>query len=113
MPGQIPPQDAFPHVHEHYRWLAAAACSWDDWRSFTRRDLEQLDRLLPNVHVAIQASALVYARGLIEFYRPGKPVSDIRASDFGIDVSDEHAFEWLTSEVKPSIDQHLAHITEF
>jgi hypothetical protein len=117
MAGGITPNEAFPHVHEHYRWLAAAACSWDDWPSFTRADHTHLDRLLPNVHVAIQASALIYARGLIEFYDKAThrdpSIRDIKADHFNIDVSAEPDYGRLVGQVKPSIDQHLAHISEY
>jgi hypothetical protein len=118
VPTAIKPEQAFRHVHEHYRWLAAAECSWNDWPSFTPEDHKHIDRLLPNVDVAIQASALIYARGLIEFYdirstyTPTRP--DIKAREhFGIDLSADATYKRLVDEVKPSIDQHLCHISEY
>jgi hypothetical protein len=113
----IKPEEAFRHVHEHYRWLAAAACSWNDWPSFTPDDHKHIDRLLPNVHVALQASALIYARGLIEFYdratNSNPLIRDIKAAHFDINVATERRYSWLVANVKPSIDQHLAHISEY
>ena len=117
MAARIKPKDAFRHVHEHYRWLAASACSWDDWPSFTPTDHQHIDRMLPNVHVAIQASALIYARGLIEFYdraTSANPlIRDIKAVHFHLNMSAEPSYSWLVGHVKPSIDQHLAHISEY
>jgi hypothetical protein len=65
---RIKPEKAFRHVAEHYHWLATAECSLNDWPNFSRDDLDDIRRVLPQVNVALQASAMIYARGLIEFY---------------------------------------------
>ncbi len=108
---------AFVDIADAYRWLAAATCTLDDLQrgGFTPAELGTVRRLVPNSHVAFQASALVYGRGLILFYGPaGKKPTDINARDFGIRVGKRDPdLRWLLKTVLPSIDKHLAHLTEF
>jgi hypothetical protein len=121
--SKISTRDAFVHVADSYRWLAAAACSWQDLKhgGLSSQDLTTVNRLLPNADVAVQASALIYARGLIEFYRRASTetgastkADDIGAkSHFGVIIdNDDQDLKYLI-EVKDSIDKHLAHLTEF
>lgn len=109
----LPPDRAFVHVCNDHRWLARAA---DNWARLATPNAEQacfagaLDRFLPDVRVAIQSSALHYARSLIEFYVPKKEKpEDIRISDFDTAVSSATASElW---KYKAAIDVHLLHLT--
>lgn len=112
----FPPHRAFVHVCNDHRWLARAA---DNWARLATPNAEQasfagtLDRFLPDVRVAIQSSALHYARSLIEFYAPRNPKKqkpeDIRISDFDTAVSCATSNElW---KYKAAIDVHLLHLT--
>lgn len=111
-------QSAFVHVADAYRWVAAATCTLDDLqrRGFTPKQLAEVRHLVPNSNVAFEASALVYSRALIEFYRPRMPrdlQTDIKAEDFGLAFTNDPDVDYLVDVVKPSIDKHLSHLTEF
>jgi hypothetical protein len=109
-------KEAFRHVADTYRWLACAARTLDDLQrgGFSKKELDIVKRLIPGPSAAFQASALVHARGLIEFYRPAGLPTDVDATkDFRIDLSGNKDLEYLADTVKPSIDKHLAHITEY
>jgi hypothetical protein len=120
MTYKIAHTEAFRHVADSYRWLAAAGCSHNS------PELARAKNLIRNVDVAIQASALVYARMLIEFWAKGwtgrskrsdRP-TDIGASShfaFALEASDPD-LKYLAADdsgIKDSIDKHLSHITEY
>lgn len=117
MSPTITPDQAFWHVADAYRWLAACVCSWERLKPQPASTSEKrtLDQLVPNVDVAIQAGALVYARKLIEFYRHDGYPRDIKADDhFGVDLESAGNADlaYLLETVKPAIDAHLAHLSE-
>lgn len=105
---------AFCHVEDSYRWLVASACSLDSLATLAPGDRQQVDTLLPNVDVALQAAILVYGRALIEFYASrGSHQTDIGAqSHFDINVTGHQDFEHLQN-ILPGMHVHLAHITEY
>lgn len=111
----IRPHDAFPHVEDSYRWLAACTCSWERLKGGTLKavDRRALNRLVPNVDVALQAGVLVYARSLIEFYGPtsSRYPTDLRAVLFGVNLVRDPDYVTL-ADIKLSIDAHLSHMTE-
>lgn len=107
-------EEAFWDVVDAYRWLAAAASSWHDIRDggrFTTAERTAAKRLLPNVTTALQASALVYARALMEFFSaPATRSDDIRSVHFGFQPTPAD-LKYLV-DTKPAIDKHLSHLTE-
>lgn len=113
-------RSGFLHVQDSYRWLAALTCCFESLRDLNGQARTKIDASLPNVDVAIQAGVLVYARGIIEFFGPanGRP-TDLRVANFGVDraalvaLDASGDLEELVKLVKPSIDQHLAHLTAF
>jgi hypothetical protein len=67
----LPPLDlreAFVHVINDHRWLAASACTWNlvGPKAKTRIKIDAHD-LLPNVDVTALDSVLLHARALIDF----------------------------------------------
>jgi hypothetical protein len=105
--------EAFSHVEDSYRWLAASACSLDSLARMAPADRRTVDTLLPNVDVALQAAILVYGRALIEFYVGGKYSTNIGAkSHFAIDVLSHPDLKHLKA-ARMGMHVHLTHITEY
>jgi len=120
MTYKIADEEAFKHVADSYRWLAAAGCTHGS------TELQRAKTHLTNVDVAIQASALVHARMLIEFWAKGwkgrsqkkDRKTDIGAmSHFGVEIDEKDPdLIYLATDrsgIKDSIDKHLSHITEY
>ena len=130
MPPYTPtPDTRFIHVQDSFRWLAAADCSWrlrGAWdkiesdpavlEALAEPDRRVITGILSNAVVSFETSALVYARGLIEFFSNKKKPSgaiDIVATDFGIDLPPtDPDLIYLRDVAKPAINRHLAHLAE-
>ncbi len=114
--GQITDDEAFRHIADSYRWLACAECSISDVRrSFDDDQRRTVAALLPNVDVALGASAVVYARALAEFYSPPRPdfPDDVRSSvhfAFAPVAGSHPDLDWILDR-KRAMDAHLAHLT--
>lgn len=107
-------EEAFPHVADAYRWLAASACSLDSLNKMSCEDRQKIDTQLPNIDVALDAAILIYGRALIEFYSGGKQNTDIGAKHhFDIDLGKDKDLEYLRKKILPGMNVHLAHITEY
>lgn len=107
-------EEAFPHVADAYRWLAASACSLDSLNKMSREDRQKIDTLLPNIDVALNAAILVYGCALIEFYRGGGENTDINAKKhFGIHLGKDRDLKYLKDKILPGMNAHFAHITEY
>lgn len=111
---QVSEVEAFRHMADSYRWLVCAECSINDLRRvLPPEDVREARRLLPNADVAFVASALVYGRGLIEFFASDNDhFSELTArSAFGYACPPDHpSLRWLVS-VKRAINTHLMHFS--
>lgn len=120
MAQPISASSGFLHVQDSYRWLAALTCCFESLRDLGKGARWTIYITLPNVDVGIQAGVLVYARGIIEFFGPATGrLTDLRVANFGVDraalvaLDARDDLDQLIKSVKPSIDQHLAHLTAF
>jgi hypothetical protein len=114
---QVTDDEAFRHVADAFRWLAAAERSVRDLRQggLTATELSSVRALLPNVDVALMTSALVQARSLIEFFSTGgseDPTSIRAVEQFGFRVGEHDTdMAWLLDRV-PAMNKHLMHLTK-
>ncbi|MGO9088530.1 MAG: hypothetical protein ACLP6G_03520 [Terriglobales bacterium] len=105
-------KDAFFHVIDGHRWLAASGCAWNmvGWSGPKKG---QFDGDLPNIDVMILNSLLLHARSLIKFYRGGKgPSTDIVLSNFTTSKMPGSIATALERYEHP-IEIHLLHLTDF
>jgi len=111
-PSSLDLGEAFVHVINEHRWLAASACSWNlvGPKAHSRLKTEAHD-LLPNIDVAALDSVLLHARALIDFYsNHGKP-QDILLRNFGRSIA--VGVEAALVLYKRPIEVHLLHITNW
>jgi hypothetical protein len=74
--------DAFFHLIDSYRWLAASGCAWNLVGPGGTQD-GKFDQDLPNINVMVLDCLLLHARSLIKFYRNNSGcLTDIVLSDF-------------------------------
>jgi hypothetical protein len=109
----LAPKDAFLHVIDDHRWLAASGCAWNlVGANATSEIKERAHRLLPNVDVAILDSLLAHARSLIDFYTNRRPRSDdITLRVFSLSLDPLLAAELAT--YKKPIQLHSLHLTHW
>jgi hypothetical protein len=105
--------EAFFHVIDAHRWLAASGCNWNLLgKNAASGTKESAHKLLPNIDVMVLDSLLLHARSLIDFYTMnGRSPTDIVLRDFGISI-DPHLFDQLT-KYKNSIEVHSLHLTDY
>ena len=106
-------KDAFFHVINDHRWLAASGCSWNlAGPNAANETKAEADRLLPNIEVMIQDSLLLHARSLIDFYTNNqKRKEDICLSDFKVPINQTLCGKLET--YKKPIEVHLLHLTDW
>jgi hypothetical protein len=109
----LAPKDAFLHVIDDHRWLAASGCAWNlVGPNATSEIKEQAHRLLPNIDVAILDSLLAHARSLIDFYTNPQPRrDDITLRDFNLSLDPLLSAELGT--YKKPIELHSLHLTHW
>jgi hypothetical protein len=82
-------KDAFPHVVDSHRWLAASGCAWNlVGPNATGAAKNDAHRLLPNIDVMVRDCLLLHARSLLNFYTDHtnrkRDCTDILLRDYGI-----------------------------
>jgi hypothetical protein len=109
----LDPKDAFLHVIDDHRWLAASGCAWNLVGPNTTSEFrKQAHRLLPNIDVAILDSLLSHARSLIDFYTSRRPRrDDITLRDFNLSLDPLLSAELAT--YKKPIELHSLHLTHW
>jgi hypothetical protein len=113
------------HVIDAHRWFSAAIRSLRDLKQggLSQHEIAAAMHLLPNVDVAIQASALVYGRGLIEFYAfdwSDLPKGKLTRKDGDIGARSHFGAQYPSADAdltylvarKDAIDKHLSHLSE-
>jgi hypothetical protein len=105
-------EEAFVHVINEHRWLAASACSWKLVGPMARTRLRnEAHKLVPNIDVMALDSVLVHARVLINFYSNHGGGTDILLKNFGRAID-----SWTESrlaELRRPIEVHLLHLTNW
>jgi hypothetical protein len=114
-PANLPPLDlgdAFVHVINEHRWLAASACSWKlvGPKARTRLKLEAHE-LIPNIDVMALDSVLLHARALINFYTNHGGPTDILLKNF--DRAVDSSTETDLAQLRRPIEVHLLHLTSW
>ena len=113
--ANLPPLDlgdAFVHVINEHRWLAASGCSWKlvGPKARTRLKLEAHE-LVPNIDVMALDSVFVHARALINFYTNHGVATDILLKNFGRAI--DSWTETRLAELRRPIEVHLLHLTNW
>jgi hypothetical protein len=105
--------EAFVHVINEHRWLAASACTWNlvGPKAKTRIKIDAHD-LLPNVDVTALDSVLLHARALIDFYtKNGGGATDITLKKFNRAIDPGIARHLV--DFKRPIEVHVLHLTNW
>jgi hypothetical protein len=108
-------REAFFHVIDSHRWLAASGCAWNLVGPNGKDEAkERAHELLPNVDVLARDTLLLHARSLIDFYtKSSQPTStDIVLCDFGGPSVNSKIHQQLEQYKKP-IEVHLFHLTDW
>jgi hypothetical protein len=112
--GQITDVEAWRHLADSYRWLACAECSISDLRErFSDADRHAANAMLPNITVALAASAVVYGRAIIEFYigdRGGSDTSWATEHFHFTPAGDDDDVVWLDAK-RSAMNKHLFHFS--
>jgi hypothetical protein len=105
-------KDAFLHVIDSLRWLAASGCAWNILGpNAAAKTKKQADDLLPDIVVMIRDCLLLHARSLIKFYRSEGGALDILLSDFKIPF--DPSLSAALDHDKNPIEVHLLHLTDW
>jgi len=105
-------KDAFFHVIDSHRWLAASGCAWNMvGQNGTQKG--QFDKDLPNIDVMVRDCLLLHARSLIKFCRSSRArKEDILLSDFRVPAIPP-AIDACLDKYEHPIEVHLLHLTEY
>lgn len=111
----LDPKEAFLHVINDHRWLAASGCAWNlVGPKATSGAKGHAHKLLPNIDVMILDSLLLHARSLIDFYtkNPAQArATDIVLGGFSVSIDQKHRDE--LARYKRPIEVHLLHLTDW
>ncbi|MGC2172048.1 MAG: hypothetical protein WA555_13565 [Candidatus Sulfotelmatobacter sp.] len=104
-------KNAFFHVIDSHRWLAASGCAWN---LVGPGGLQKgaYDKQLPNIDVMIRDCILLHARSLIKFYTNNGQNSDILLRDFDPNLTQWDSDQDLREYAK-AIELHLLHLTAY
>jgi hypothetical protein len=108
-------REAFVHVIDSHRWLAASGCAWNLVGPNAKGEAKQkAHELVPNVDVLARDTLLLHARSLIDFYTKGcQPGStDIVLCDFG-SLKVNATIRQQLEQYKNPIEVHLLHLTDW
>lgn len=104
--------DAFPHVIDSHRWLAASGCAWNLVGPGGTQN-RRFDQDLPDIVVMIRDCLLLHARSLIKFYKGSSGQdTDIVLGDFDIPRIPSNLRKSLDHYEHP-IEIHLFHLTDY
>ena len=107
-------KEAFVHVIDSHRWLAASGCAWNLIKPGGEQE-GAFDEALPNIQVMVRDCLLLHSRSLINFYTDHtnrkRNCKDILLRDYGI--SKPPNVEKDLGIYRYSIERHLLHLTSW
>jgi hypothetical protein len=110
---ELAKKEAFFHVVDSHRWLAASGCAWNlAGPNAPTATKDKPHESIPNIDVMIRDCLLLHARALIKFYKNiGGKRTDIKVADFGCAIDVLHTS--TLDKYLNGIEVHLLHLTDW